>query len=277
MELLREPERGLCEHWARAFALSPLRAARPGVSEALAPLIVSLCETLALALAGDGVTSERPVPGAASLRELEKSVSFIGASQAGSGVSGFDVAASMLALRDVLVDAAPTQHELLRELFEWLVVLVLASFADASGVVVRERMSEHLERGTPVVLLAPRIPAVLLVGAPDARMLDSIFGRAAVLVVTQDAPVIIVDATGLEDPNASGVLDGLRRFAGHDKIAGAVEIVAVGLADEHASMWRGVIHGAGARLHRAPRFREAFEHALARVGKALVPIEDDGT
>jgi hypothetical protein len=90
-------------------------------------------------------------------------------------------------------------------------------------------------------------------------------------VVTQSAPAIIVDATGLADAQAPGVLDGMRRFAGHERIAGRAEILAVGLADDQAAAWARLAREAGATMRREERFRDAVETALARAGSMLVP------
>jgi hypothetical protein len=270
---VREREREIAAAWSAAFERSPLRVPEPGVGERVAPLVSSLLDGLALALgsaeAADGAAAL--VPGAPALRELEKNTGFAGASMAAAGLSGFDVAACLLALRDALRERVAADHgALLQWLFEWLSALALDAFATARVMTARERMRAELERGTPVVLVAPRVPAVLLVGAPDRHTLDVIFDRAVVLMVTQDAPAIIVDATGLADPLAPGVLDGLRRFASHEHIAGRAEIVAVGLADEHAAAWARLAREAGAAMRREERFRDAVATALARTGATLV-------
>jgi hypothetical protein len=275
---VRENEREIAAAWRDAFERSRLRAPGPGMADTVAPLLSSLLDGLALALgsaeAGDapGTGLDALAPGAPALRELEKNTAFAGATMAAAGLSGFDVAAFLLALRDALRERVAGDYgALLQRLFEWLSALVLDAFATARVMTANERMRAELERGTPVVLVAARVPAVLLVGAPDRHTLDVIFDRAVVLVVTQSAPAIIVDATGLADPQAPGVLDGMRRFAGHERIAGRAEILAVGLADEPAAAWARLAREAGATMRREERFRDAVETALARTGSMLVP------
>ena len=284
---VRENEREIAAAWRAAFERSRLRAPRPGMADTVAPLLSSLLDGLALALGsaeavGDAV-GEAPgreaqagpdalVPGAPALRELEKNTAFAGATMAAAGLSGFDVAAFLLAMRDALHERVAGDHgALLQQLFEWLSAVVLDAFATARVMTANERMRAELERGTPVVLVAARVPAVLLVGAPDRHTLDVIFDRAVVLAVTQSAPAIIVDATGLADPLAPGVLDGMRRFAGHERIAGRAEILAVGLADDQAAAWARLAREAGATMRREERFRDAVDTALARTGAMLVP------
>jgi hypothetical protein len=267
---VREHEHEIAAAWRDAFERSPVRVPRPGVAEMVAPLLRSMLDGLALALATGPAAADALVPGLPALRELEKNTGFAGATMAAADLSGFDVAALLLALRDVLTARVGAEHApLLQRLFEWLSALALDAFATARVMTARERMRVELEQGTPVVLIAPRVPGVFLVGAPDRHTLDLVFDRAVVLVVTQDAPSIIVDASGLANPSAPGVLDGLGRFASHERIAGRAQILAVGLADEHALAWTRLLRDAGATMHREERFRDALEIALERLGWRL--------
>lgn len=265
---LREREDEITSAWGEAFERSTLRMPGRCTREAVAPWLAPVLDGLALALSGPAPGAL--APGAPALRELEKNASFAGAAMAAGHLSGFDVAAFVLALREALLPRIAAGHQVwLRDLFEWLAVLTLDAFASAGATAAHERVRAQLEQGTPVVLVAPRVPAVLLVGAPDTGTLEVIFGRVAVLVVTQDAPCVILDATGLADPGALAVLEGLRRLAGHDKIAGAVELLVVGLADEHAAAWNRAARGAGATMRREERFRDAVATSLARAGWVL--------
>jgi hypothetical protein len=268
---VREHEREIAAAWHDAFERSPVRVARPGVAEMLAPLLGYMLDGLALALGADPAAAEALVPGAPALRELEKNTGFAGATMAAADLSGFDVAAFMLALRDALsARLGAARGPLLQRLFEWLSALALDAFATARVMTARERMRVELEQGTPVVLIAPRVPGVFLVGAPDRHTLDLVFDRAVVLIVTQDAPSVIVDATGLASASAPAVLDGLGRFASHERIAGRTEILAVGLADEHALAWTRLLRDAGLTMRREERFRDALEIALGKIGWSLV-------
>lgn len=267
--LLREHPGELVSRWGDAFERSPLRLPRPVARAELVPLVQSMIESLALALPGAGQAAPL-VPGAPAARELEKAVAFAGASLAAAGLSGFDVAALILALRDVVVPHVAPANDLGR-LFEWLSIVALDAFATTTDLAARERVREQIGRGTPVVLVAARVPAALLVADPDSRALDSVFGRLVLLVVRTGAPCVIIDAAGLDDPGAPQVLEALGHFAGHDKIAGVADIVAVGLADQHARAWQRVARDAGATLSLSPRFRDAVATALARLDLAVLP------
>lgn len=269
--LLREQQDELVSRWGDAFERSPLRLPRPVARAELVPLVQSMIESLALALPGAGEAAPL-VPGAPAARELEKAVAFAGASLAAAGLSGFDVAALILALRDVIVPhVAPAPANDLGRLFEWLSIVALDAFATTTDLAARERVREQIGRGTPVVLVAARVPAALLVADPDSRALDSVFGRLVLLVVRTGAPCVIIDAAGLDDPGAPQVLEALGHFAGHDKIAGVADIVAVGLADQHARAWQRVARDAGTTLSLSPRFRDAVATALARLDLAVLP------
>jgi hypothetical protein len=222
-------------------------------------MVASMIESLATGLPPPGRESELH-PGDASVRELEKAVTFAGASFAASGASGFDAAAAILCLRDALLEFADDALTApLSGLFEWLAIVALDGHGKACVASVRERAVESLERGTPVVLVSPELPAVLLVGEPDTSTLDSILGRLALLVVRVGASTVIVDATGLAEPGAPAVVTAFERFAGHEVVAGKVEIAAVGLHDESHTAWAAAAARAGARL--SPR--ESFEQAVA--------------
>ena len=64
---------------------------------------------------------------------------------------------------------------------------------------LREQASEQLEVGTPVVEILPKVPAVLLVGAPNASVIDSLLSRAWMLAVGTGAPCLIIDCGGLAE------------------------------------------------------------------------------
>jgi hypothetical protein len=205
----------------------------------------SIIEGFELALPDADASGAPLVPGSHAARELEKAVSFAGASLASAGLSGFDVAAAMLGLRDVLVAYVDEpEASRVRAVFEWLTIIALDSHGSATAMSATERMREQLERGTPVVAVVPEVPAVFLVGAPDSAGLDSIFARLMLLVVRVGATSVIIDTTGLDDAAEPALVEAVGRFLGHRKVAGAVEALAVGLDDEQIAVWR---HRAGPR------------------------------
>jgi hypothetical protein len=108
------------------------------------------------------------------------------------------------------------------------------------------------------------LPAVLLIGRPDRVGLDAIFSRLLLSVVRVGARVAIVDATGLTDPTADEVVDSLRGFVNHRKIATRVGINAVGLDREHADAWSRLCRDAQVGFRHAERFADAVGDAFAR-------------
>ena len=79
-------------------------------------------------------------------------------------------------------------------------MVALDAFAAAGLQSLREQTSEQLEAGTPVVEVLPKVPAVLLVGAPSAATIDDLLARAWMLAVGTGAPCLIIDCGGLADP-----------------------------------------------------------------------------
>lgn len=243
--------------WSARFSTAPWRTGRAADHE-LAALVVPVLDQLQLS----GDLGARP--GSPILREVERAAAFGGASLAVTGASGFDIAAAVNALGEVLVERAPEAAGRVRELFAWLTVIALDAFATAGRQRERERVDEQLEAGTPVVLVTPEVPAALLVGAPSAGTLDTVFGKLVMLVVRVGAGAVVIDTTGLADPAAPAVLDALAHFLGHRKVA-AVEVVVVGFhSDTAAGAWKKLAEDAGVALRTFPRFDDAVARALDR-------------
>jgi len=140
------------------------------------------------------------LPGSNLTRELERSAAFLGAQFAGEGATGYDVAALLLELRDVVAGLiAPDDAVALTRLFEWLTVVALDGFAASGMQSLRERMAEQLENGTPIVELLPKVPAGFFVGAPNKSTLDNLLARAWMLAVGTGAPCLVVDVSGLAE------------------------------------------------------------------------------
>ncbi len=263
---LREHPGQLVARWCDVYRASSLRIPGPFDEAGLSQLVSSLIESMSEALPLGEFT-----PGDPRLRELEKSISFVGSVMAGSGSSGFDVAGLVVAVRDVCLALVPADEgERLLPLFEWLLVLALDAFATAGVRGERERQREHIERSTPVVLITPDVPAVFLVGAPDNLVLDAIFGRVVMTLVRVGASSLIIDVSGLEKPCASTVMVALERFMGHPRVAGGVELIAVGLGDPEAGAWRDLAATVGATLCAEPSFDRALTRALGRTEYRLV-------
>lgn len=277
----------LLARWVETFIASdlrlPLSAQNPQALAFLArPMLEGLAEAFAPPRSGNGaVTAERDLaavlrPGGPEVREVEKSAAFAGASMASTGATGFDVAAIVNSLRDVLLAAAethrqPALHQQLWRLFEWLCIIAMDSYASAREHRAHERLREILEASTPVVLVTPTVPAALLLGAPDTMGFESILGRLLALVVRVGAPAAIIDAAGLRDHRAPGVLTALDHFAGHRKIAGAVTILASSVEPDVEPLWHQIASQHGTPFRCEENFLVAVLTALKQSQIRLAP------
>lgn len=279
--LLRRTDEVLAS-WAHRFDRSPLRVPRPVDPRAHAALVETMVVAFGEAVQQPSTPQERAArrpgtvppqrlrPGAPEVRELEKAAAITGARLAATGATGFDVAALVLALRDAVLEfAASAWAPVIAEVFEWLAVIAMDAFSAAGVAAAQERAVEHLEAGTPVVLVTPDVPAVLLVGAPTSDALDSILGRALLLVVRVGAPVLVLDVSGLADPLAPVVRDGLRRFVAQTRVA-EVELALSGATAQVADAWVAIGRAAGVTVTPVDRFDAAVARALERAGAQLV-------
>ena len=265
-EILSANPRQLVARWRDVYRASTLRIPGPCDEAGLSQLVASVLESMAEA----GPIGEL-APGEQRLRELEKSISFVGSVMAGLGGSGFDVAGLVVAIRDVCVEqCAEEEASALSSLFEWLLVLALDAFATAGVRGERERQREHVEKSTPVVLITPDIPAVFLFGAPDNLVLDGIFGRVLMTLVRVGARSLIIDVSGLEAPCAAPVMVALERFLAQPRVSKSVEVIAVGLGEHDSAAWRELASRAGTRLWVEARFDGALTRALGRTDYRIV-------
>lgn len=264
--------------WSHRFDRSALRVPRPTDPRQHANLVAGMVVALGEAvLAPRESLKQRPStvppqplrPGGPELRELERASALAGASLSATGASGFDVAALVLAVRDAVLEFAPSEWAgAISDVFEWLVVISLDAFAAAGTASAQERAAEQLEVGTPVVLVTPEVPAVLLVGSPTASALDSILARALLLVVRVGAPTLVLDVSGLTDPAAPVVLEAAKRFFAQKRMT-SVEIALSGANDGPGRAWidAGKEHGVTVTL--VERLDGAVARALDRAGVQL--------
>jgi hypothetical protein len=262
--------------WSHRFDRATLRGPAAQQAREHVAIVSGLVEALAHATAAG---PDQLRPGSRALRDLEKATAFVGASfaagrahdqVAGVPATGFEVAALLLSLRDAVLEHADIElRDAVVALFEWLTILALDAFASAGKRAATERAAEQLEAGTPVLLLTPEIPAVFLVGAPPIDVLDSVFGRAMLLVVRVDAASLVIDATGLADAGAPPVLLALERLLAHRRL-GAVELVVVGLPAEASERWAGMARSQGVTVRPFERFDAALTHAAGRAGLTII-------
>lgn len=258
---LRQRADAVLASWAHRFERSPMRVPRPTDPRRLSAIVAGLIEAL-------GEATLSPVaelrPGGPAVRELEKQTTFAGSGLAAAGGTGFDVAALVLALRDAVLEfAGADDHGPLVDLFEWLVVVALDAFATAGAASARERADGQLEAGTPVLLVTPELPAVLLVGAPSGATVDAVLARTMLLVVRTGARALIVDIGGLAEPGSPVVVEALDRFLAHKRLA-PVEVLLVGAADDAAPRWVELAKKRGVALRALDRFEAAVAAGLGR-------------
>jgi len=209
-------------------------------------------------------------PGAGAVRELEKQTTFAGSGLAAGGASGYDVAALVFALRDAVLEFAGADDRVpVQEIFEWLVVVALDAFATAGRTSARERADAQIEEGTPVILVTPDVPAVLLLGAPSAATLDAILARTLLLVVRTGARSLIIDVGGVTDPQSPTITEAADRFFAQPRLQ-PVELLLSGAPESSAPMWRTLAEKRGATLRWVDRFDAAVSAALQRAGTSLV-------
>ncbi len=287
-DLLREQEAELLMRWVEAYRASPLRMPRPVDPQMVARLVSPILECLADALgpsANPGRARTEPpggaaqlpasalVPGSTLAREVEKAAALVGALHATGDASGFDVSALFFALRDLfaaLWSVDEQERATLVRFAEWLSAVACDSFSAARVQAERERWREQLEDGTPVVLIAPELPAAFLVGRPDGVLLDSVLSRLLLLVVRVGARAAVIDAAGMGDPARPEVLEALGRFLAHRKISGSVSLVAVGLADDPEQEWRQLADRSRTDLTFEAHLDRALARALSVGGYRLV-------
>src|SRR3954469_15839699 len=208
--VIRERSSEILASWIVQFERSLLRFRRATKAATHTAQVANFVEALSVA-AGSGLAEARP--GAQATRELERSAAFLGAQFASEGATGFDIAALLLELRDVVAALAEREDAAaLTRLFEWLTTVALDAFAASGMQSLRERQADQLENGTPVIEVLPKVPAVLLVGAPSTSTIDSLLSRAWMLAVGTGAPCLIIDCAGLAELGEKNFDAGFRGF-----------------------------------------------------------------
>lgn len=257
----------------RQSAVRYPREADPAVLERLiGSVIVSLAESLHTRAATGPIPLSSLQPGSALAREPEKSAALVGAILAATGDSGFDVMALCLAVRDALVEIAhiPAEKALVGQFGEWLAAVAIDAFASARASAERERARQDLEDGLPVVLVTPDLPATFLVGRLDGDLVDSALSRLLLMVVRTGARSALIDVTGLSEPGRPDVVAAVMEFARHRKIAGAAEIVVIGLSPADERGWQDKLAAGDLSVVFESHFDRAVDRALARAGYRLL-------
>jgi hypothetical protein len=263
--VLRERSSEILANWIVRFERSPLRFRRATKAATHTAQVASLVEALTMAAIGGELH-----PGSKTTRELERSAAFLGARFASEGATGFDIAALLLELRDVVAGmVSADEAAALTRLFEWLTVVALDGFAAAGLQSLRERVAEQLENGTPVVEILPKVPAALFVGAPSVNMIDNLLARAWMLAVGTGAPCLIIDVHGLAEAGEHNFEEGYRGFL--TQAAGSSLQVLLSNARRPLRERIGVAtNERGLAFQQFDRFDSAVAHSLDRAGHLLM-------
>jgi hypothetical protein len=264
--VIRERSGEILASWIVRFERSPLRFRRATKAANHAAQVGSLIEALALAAGG----AHELQPGGDATRELERAAAFLGGQFASEGATGFDVAALLLELRDVIAGITSTEDApALSRLFEWLAAIALDSFAASGLQSLRERVSEQLELGTPVIELLPKVPAVLLVGAPSAAVIDNVLSRAWMLAVGTGAPCLIIDCGGLAEAGERNFDTGYQQFLGQAE-GSAIHILLSSARRPVRDRAAGLAAERGMPFQHFERLDSAVTHSLERAGFLLM-------
>ena len=263
-EVIRERSSEILANWIVRFERSPLRFRRATKASTHTAQVANLVEALGVA------ASAELLPGSHATRELERNAAFLGAQFASEGATGYDIAALLLELRDVVAQVANADESgQLTRLFEWLTVVALDSYASSGLQSMRERVSEQLEVGTPVMELLPKVPAVLLVGAPSASVIDGLLARAWMLAIGCGAPCLIIDCGGLADAGERNFDAGYTGFL--EQAEGSAIQVLLSTARRPLRERAAALASArGITFQHFDRIDSAVAHSLERAGHLLM-------
>lgn len=265
--VLRERSSEILASWIVRFERSPLRFRRAAKAATHTAQVASLVEALTEAIGGG---TEALRPGSDATRELERSAAFLGAQFSSSGATGFDIAALLLELRDSLTGIVPADDVApIARLFEWLTVIALDAFAAAGLQSLREQTSEQLEMGTPVVELLPKVPALFLVGAPTAAVLDNLMARAWMVAVSSGAPCLVIDCGGLAEAGERAFERGYRTFLEQAE-GSALQVLLSSARRPLRELAAKLTAACGLSFQHFDRVDSAVAHSLERAGHLLM-------
>ncbi len=262
--VIRERSSEILASWIVAFERSPIRFRRATKAAAHTAQVANLVEALGVA------ASAELRPGSDATRELERSAAFLGAQFASEGSTGFDIAALLLELRDVIATLAqPPEAAALTRLFEWLTVVALDTFASSGLQALRERVSEQLEVGTPVIEILPKVPAVLLVGEPSTSVLEGLLSRAWMVAIGTGAPCLIIDCGGLAEAGERNFDGGYKKFLEQAE-GSAIQVLLSSARRPLRERAAALALERTIAFQHFDRFDSAVAHSLERAGHLLM-------
>jgi hypothetical protein len=266
--VLHERSSEILAGWIIRFERSSLRFRRSIKAATHTAQVASLVESLTEAVRGGDATALKP--GSDATRELERSCAFLGAQFASEGATGFDIAALLLELREVLAGmVTDSDSRALTHLFEWLTAVALDGFAASGLQSLREQTAEQLDNGTPVIEVLPKVPAVLFVGAPSSSVIDSLLARAWMLAVGTGAPCLIIDCAGFASAGEKNFERGYRGFLEQAE-GSALQVLLSGARRPVRELAAKLTSEKGLSFQHFDRFDSAVAHSLERAGHLLM-------
>jgi hypothetical protein len=134
---------------------------------------------------------------------------------------------------------------------------------------LREQTAEQLDSGTPIIEVLPKVPAVLLVGAPSSGVIDSLLARAWMLAVGTGAPCLIIDCAGLAASGEKFFERGYRGFL--DQAEGsALQVLLSSARRPLRELAAKLTAESNLSFQHFDRFDSAVAHALERAGHLLM-------
>jgi hypothetical protein len=255
---MRAHEASIVDAAQRSFATSALRF-RGSVDVArYQSIMVGLVEASALAAFGGFAI------GSADAREVERIAAFVGAQFASEGSSTFDLGAFFQSARDAIVMYLDVAHrESVAALYQWLILVAADAFSTASVKSLEESMYEDLDRGTPVVLLAPKAVAVFFIGSPTLSLVTAIAGRAMMATIANSSVTLIVSCDGLSATGMESMEAAKTAFLG----AGfpTLTYILVGTSRQVKNM-QAQWAAAGLKVDRFDEIQHAVVHCGSRNG-----------
>jgi len=263
--VIRERSSEILASWIVRFERSPLRFRRTTKAATHTAQVANLVELLGVA-----ASASQLQPGSDATRELERSAAFLGGQFASEGATGYDLAALLLELRDVIATmVASDATAALTRLFEWLTVVALDGFASAGMQSLREKVSEQLEVGTPVVELMPKVPAIFLVASPSKSLIDDMLARAWMLAVGTAAPCLIIDVGGLAEAGERAFDGGFKGFLSQAE-GSAVQVLLSRARRSLRELVEAATTAHAVAFQHFDRLDSAVVHALERAGHLLM-------
>ena len=268
--VLRERSSEILASWIVRFERSPLRFRRATKAATHTAQVANLRRGADRGRARRRASTLQP--GSDATRELERSAAFLGAQFASEGATGFDVAALLLELRDVVAG---------------MVVARRRTRADAPVRVADRRRARRVRDRRACSRCASR-PASSSRAARRsssccrrcrrccssvrrrASVLDNLLARAWMLAVGTGAPCLIIDCGGLAEAgerNFETRLPRLSRAGRRQRAAGPARRARAGRC---ASVAAKLTAEAGLAFQHFDRLDSAVAHALERAGHLLM-------